>query len=124
MTDEIVVQQEPLTKNTAVEATITSTVSNTSKKLTVVPNWRKVLKTWSFWCYVASVLLTFIEQILPFMGLLEPTMTTQTYGLVMFALNASGIFFRFIKQKRLWTYDPDTGDIVVGDKPQEVPPNV
>lgn len=116
--------QEPLTKETQTEATITSTVSSAHKKLTVVPNWRKVLKTWSFWCYVASVLLTFIEQILPYMGMLEPTMTVQTYGLVMFALNGSGILFRFIKQKRLWTYDPDTGDMVVGDKPQEEPPNV
>jgi len=116
--------QEPLTKETQTEATITSTVSSAPKKLTVVPNWRKVLKTWSFWCYVASVLLTFIEQILPYMGLLEPTMTVQTYGLLIFGLNASGILFRFIKQKRLWSYDPDTGDIVVGDKPQEAPPNV
>ena len=116
--------QEPLTKETQTEATITSTVSNAPKKLAVVPNWRKVLKTWSFWCYVSSVLLTFIEQILPVMGLLEPTMTVQTYGLIMFGLNASGILFRFIKQRKLWTYDPVTGDVVIGDTPQEGPPNV
>lgn len=123
MTDEVV-QQEPLTKETATEATITSTVSSSPKKLAVVPNWRKIFFTWSFFFHVSSILLTFVDQLLPFIGLLEPTMTTQTYALVMFVLNALGVFSRFIRQKKLWSYDPETGEVVVGDKPQENPPNV
>lgn len=118
MTDSVNndVQQEPLTKDTQTEATITATVSSTPKKLTVVPNWKKIFLTWSFWFHIASVLLTLVDQILPFVGLLEPTMTTQTYALVMFTLNALGVVSRFIRQKKLWTFDPETGDITVGDK--------
>jgi len=122
MAEEIVVtvpSQEPLTKETQTEATISSTVSSSPKKLQVVPNWRKVLLTWSFWFHMASVVLTFVDQLLPFVGLLEPTMTTQTYALLMFTLNALGVFSRFIKQKKLWTFDPETGDVTVGDKPDE-----
>lgn len=71
-------------------------------KNSVVPNWRKVFFTWSFWFHIASVLLTFIDQLLPYVGLLEPTMTVQTYAICMFTLNALGLFSRFIKQKSLW----------------------
>lgn len=73
-----------------------------SKKISVVPNWKQVFFTYSFWLHIASVLLTFIDQILPFVGLLEPTMTTQTYAILMFTLNALGLLSRFIKQKNLW----------------------
>lgn len=121
--EEVVVTvptQEPLTKETQTEATISSTVSSAPKKLQVVPNWRKVLLTWSFWFHMASVLLTFVDQLLPFVGLLEPTMTTQTYALLMFVLNALGVFSRFVKQKKLWTFDPETGDVTVGENPKDV----
>lgn len=72
------------------------------KNVKVVPNWKRVFFTWSFWFHIASVLLTFIDQILPFVGLLEPTMATQTYAILMFTLNALGLLSRFIKQKNLW----------------------
>jgi len=121
MTEEIVVTvptQEPLNKDTQTEATISSTVSSAPKKLQVVPNWRKVMFTWSLWFHIASVLLTLVDQILPYAGLLEPTMTTATYAIVMFSLNALGVLARFVKQKKLWTFDPSTGDVTVGeDKP-------
>ena len=123
MADEIVVtipSQEPLTKETQTEATISSTVSKDPKKLQIIPNWRKVLLTWSFWFHMASVILTFVDQLLPFVGLLEPTMTTQTYALIMFTLNALGVFSRFIKQKKLWTFDPETGEVTTGEKPPSV----
>ena len=71
------------------------------KRLELVENWKRVLFTYSFWTNVVSLLLTFVEQILPFMGLLEPTMSTATYGILMFVLNASAIVFRMIKQKKL-----------------------
>lgn len=71
-------------------------------KLTLVPNWSKVLKTYSFWVGIVSVLLTLIEQILPFMGLLEPTMTVVTYSILMFCLNVSAVVFRLVKQHKLW----------------------
>jgi hypothetical protein len=79
-------------------------MKNLVKKVDVVPNWKRVFFTWSFWFHIASVLLTFIDQILPFVGLLEPTMTTQTYAILMFTLNALGLLSRFIKQKNLWQY--------------------
>jgi hypothetical protein len=99
MPEETVV---PLTKETSVEATITATVSSTPKKITLVPNWRKVLLTYSFWTNVISVLLTLVEQILPFFNLLEPTMSVAAYGITMFVLNVSAVVFRMIKQKKLW----------------------
>ena len=73
-------------------------------KVSVVSNWRQIFLTWSFWLHLSSVILTFIDQLLPFLGLLEPTMTTQTYAILMFSFNALGLFARFIKQKSLWQY--------------------
>lgn len=102
MTDEEVKPATPLTKDTAVEATITSTLSSTPTKLAIVPNWRKVLKTYSFWTTVASALLSLVEIILPFFSLLEPTMSVATYGICMFVLNVSAALFRLIKQHKLW----------------------
>jgi hypothetical protein len=105
MTDEEVKPATPLTKDTAVEATITSTLSSTPTKLTIVPNWRKVLKTYSFWTTIASALLSLVEIILPFFSLLEPTMSVATYGICMFVLNVSAALFRLIKQHKLWPTD-------------------
>lgn len=79
-------------------------------KNSVVPNWRRVFFTWSFWFHIASVLLTFIDQLLPFLGMLEPTMTVQTYAIFMFVLNALGLFSRFIKQKKLWEIPKEVPD--------------
>lgn len=94
----------PLTEQTQTqtEANISATVSSAPKKIQVVDNWKKVLLTYSFWTNIASVLLTLVEQILPFFGLLEPTMSVTTYGVVMFVLNVSAVVFRMIKQKKLW----------------------
>lgn len=72
------------------------------KKVKVVPHWRTVLKTYSFWFYLSAIALTFVEQILPLMGLIEPLMTGTTYALVVFSLNLLGVLARFIQQKKLW----------------------
>lgn len=104
MTNSVNNETTPLTADTQTEATITATVSPTPKKLEVVSNWRRVLLTWSFWLHMGSVVLTFIDQLLPLLGLLEPTMTTQTYALLMFTFNGLGLFARFIKQRKLWEY--------------------
>ena len=95
----------PLEKSTEVEAVVDQTLN--PKKLEIIPNWKSVFFTWSFYFHCGSVILTFIEQILPFVGLLEPTMTTQTYAILMFVLNGLGLFSRFIKQKSLWQYHPE-----------------
>lgn len=68
----------------------------------VVDDWKRVFKTYSFWMYVAAVILTLVEQILPFMGLLEPSMSAATYGVIVFCLNLLGIILRFIKQPKLY----------------------
>ncbi len=91
--------ETPLTENTETEASIPA-----ASKVALVPNWRKVFFTWSFAFHSLSVLLTFIDQILPFLGMLEPTMTTQTYAVMMFILNGLGLLSRFIKQRKLWEY--------------------
>ena len=109
--------QEPLTRDTQTEATITATVSSAPKKLQIIPNWRKVLLTYSFWTMVASILLSFVEQVLPYLGLIEPTMSTTAYGITVFCLNLSAVIFRMIKQKKLWVIDPETGVVTPGDKP-------
>lgn len=92
--------EEPLNKNTEVEATIPL-----PGKIAVVPNWRKVLKTYSFWINISSVILTFITVILPYVGFLQPVLTVAQYGWLMFILNASAALARIIKQKKLWDYD-------------------
>lgn len=95
----------PLEQQTEVEAVVDQSIK--PKNLQIVPNYRSIFYTWSFWFHCGSVVLTFIEQILPFVGLLEPTMTTQTYAILMFVLNGLGLFSRFIKQKSLWEYRPE-----------------
>ena len=95
----------PLEKSTEVEAVVDQTLN--PKKLEIIPNWKSVFFTWSFYFHCSSVILTFIEQILPFFSLLEPTMTVQTYSICMFVLNGLGLFSRFIKQKSLWVYHPE-----------------
>lgn len=92
--------EEPLTKNTETEATLPLPT-----KVQLVPNWRKVLKTYSFWINVSSVILTFITVILPYVGFLQPVLTVGQYGWLMFILNASAALARIIKQKKLWDYD-------------------
>lgn len=72
------------------------------KKVKVVPHWRTVLKTYSFWFYLSAIVLTFVEQILPLMGLIEPLMTGTTYTLIVFSLNLLGVLARFVQQKKLW----------------------
>lgn len=75
------------------------------KKVKVVPHWRTVLKTYSFWFYLSAIVLTLVEQILPLMGLIEPLMTGTTYALIVFGLNFLGVIARFIQQQKLW-YPP------------------
>lgn len=77
------------------------------KKVKVVPHWRTVLKTYSFWFYLSAIVLTFVEQILPLMGLLEPVMTGTTYAVVVFSLNLLGVIARFVQQRKLWNYSPE-----------------
>lgn len=90
--------EEPLKESTETE------ISLPVKTLTVVPNWRKIFFTWSFFFHSLSVVLTFVDQILPFVGMLEPTMTSQSYAILMFVLNGLGLLSRFIKQRKLWEY--------------------
>lgn len=113
MNDSVKVEDPvtPITKDTAVEATITSTLSSASTKITLVPNWRKVLKTYSFWTTVVSALLSLVEVILPFFSLLEPTMSVATYGVCMFTLNVSAAVFRMIKQHKLWQPEEDKDNV-------------
>lgn len=95
---------EEIKPTTDVEAVINQPITPT--KLQIVPNWKSVFFTWSFAFHLASVILTFIEQLLPFVGLLESTMSTQTYSILMFVLNGLGLLSRFVKQKNLWAYRP------------------
>lgn len=74
------------------------------KNVKVVPHWRQVFKTYSFWLYLSAIVLTFVEQILPLMGLIEPLMTGTTYALIVFGLNFLGVCARFIQQRKLWEY--------------------
>ena len=67
----------------------------------VVDDWKKVFKTYSFWFYVLASLLALVEQIIPFFGLLQPTMSVTTFAVCMFTLNVLGVVSRFIKQEKL-----------------------
>lgn len=107
MNDTAAKDKAQIDETTEVEAVVNQTLN--PKKLEIVPNWRSVFFTWSFAFHMLSVLLTFVEQLLPFAGFLEPTMSIQTYAIFMFVLNALGLFSRFIKQKSLWVF-PHKGD--------------
>ena len=90
-------------------------MKNLVKKVKVVPHWRQVLKTYSFWLYLSAIVLTFVEQILPLVGLIEPLMTGTTYALIVFGLNFLGVVARFIQQKKLW-YPPSLEEEKQGDE--------
>lgn len=87
------------------------------EKVKVVPHWRTVLKTYSFWFYLSAIVLTFVEQILPLMGLLEPVMTGTTYAVIVFSLNLLGVCARFVQQRKLWDYTPEEPKEDKEDKP-------
>lgn len=67
----------------------------------VVDDWKDVFLTHSFWLTFASIILTVVSIILPYMGFLQPVLSTEAYGISMFVLNALAAFARFIKQKGL-----------------------
>jgi len=92
-------------------------MKNLVKKVKVVPHWRTVLKTYSFWFYLSAIVLTFVEQILPLMGLLGPVMTGTTYALVVFSLNLLGVVARFVQQRKLWSYPTEDPKEDKEDKP-------
>lgn len=71
-------------------------------------DWKKIFKQYSFWIMVSSAILTLVEQILPFAGLLEPTMTVTSYAFFMFGLNMLAVIARFVQQKNLWQYPDST----------------
>lgn len=111
MNESVKNETTPLTVDTQTEASIAVTLSTPDKKLQLVPNWKKVLFTYSFWTNILSVILTLIEVILPFFRLLEPMLTPAIYGVCMFTLNVSAAVFRLIKQKKLWpSEDASDGD--------------
>lgn len=93
-------------------------MKNTKDK--IIPNWWKVFFTWSFAFHALSVVLTFVDQLLPFFGILQSVMTTEHYATSMFVLNGLGLLSRFIKQKSLWEYHPNDMEVenatVVADK--------
>ena len=91
---------KPVEKNTDVEET--STCQNIKpKNLEFLPNWRELLKSYSFIFHALSALLTFIEIILPHMFLIEPMFTPAAYGVTMFVLNVLGGLGRLIKQRNI-----------------------
>lgn len=90
--------EEEIKKNTETEVSLPVT------KVTIVPNWRKVFFTYSFFFHALSVVLTFVDQLLPFMNLLQPVLSDNQYAVAMFVLNGLGLLSRFIKQKSLWEY--------------------
>lgn len=72
-----------------------------TKSDVVVDDWKDVFLTHSFWLTFASIILTVVSIILPYMGFLQPVLSTEAYGISMFVLNAMAAFARFIKQKDL-----------------------
>lgn len=93
--------EERPNKNTQVEATIPL-----PGKISLVPNWRKVIKTYSFWISIASAVLTLIGVIMPFMGFLQPVLSMEHYAFAMFTMSSLAALARVIKQRKLWDYDP------------------
>lgn len=82
-------------------------VKSNKQILKIVPHWKRVLKTYSFWFYISAIILTFVEQVLPILGIIEPMMTGTTYAIMVFTLNLFGVIARFIQQKSLWQLPED-----------------
>lgn len=74
------------------------------KKVELMPNWRRIFFTYSFWLTTASVVLTLINIVLPYMGFLQPFLSTAMYGWSMFGLNVCAGIAKFIKQGKLSQY--------------------
>jgi len=72
-----------------------------NKQLKLVSNWRKQFFTYSFWLNIASVVLTGVNIVLPFMGFLQPILSIEVYGWAMFLLNVGAGISKFIKQEKL-----------------------
>lgn len=72
-----------------------------TKSDVVVDEWKDVFLTHSFWLTFASIILTAVSIILPYMGFLQPVLSTEAYGITMFVLNALAALARFIKQDSL-----------------------
>lgn len=95
-------EEEKITRNTETEASLPVT------KVSIVPNWRKVFFTYSFFFHSLSVVLTFVDQLLPYMNLLQPVLSDNQYAVAMFTLNGLGLLSRFIKQRKLWAYPKES----------------
>lgn len=101
--EEIVVQETP----PQTEITIPQSaeiVKEKVSKIAVVPQWRQILKTYSFYFYISSIILTLVDQILPLLTIIEPVMSGSTYVIVVFTLNILGVASRFVQQRNLWRY--------------------
>ena len=75
---------------------------------------KKPFFTYSFWFTVASIALTIVSVLLPYMGFLQPIISMQAYGWAMFGLNAIAAGARFVKQYAL--EKPDNLIETVNDK--------
>lgn len=73
----------------------------TKENKVIVPHWRLVFFTWSFWLHSVSVVLTFFEQVLPFFSVLQPALSDKEYAFGMFFLNIAALLAKFIRQKNL-----------------------
>lgn len=72
----------------------------TKENKVIVKHWRLVFFTYSFWLYVASAVLTFLEQVLPFFNILQPALSEKEYVIGMFALNIAALLAKFIRQHK------------------------
>lgn len=70
-------------------------------KLQLAPNWEKLHKSFTVILSFLAATLSFVEVVLPHMGLIQPFLDPATYGFLMFSMSVSIGIGRYIKQECL-----------------------
>lgn len=70
-------------------------------KLTLMPNWPKILKKYSFIFTLLAVITGSAGFVLPYIGFLQPAVSEATYGILMFTFSVLAGASQFFKQHKL-----------------------
>lgn len=70
-------------------------------KLTLMPNWPKILKKYSFIFTILVIVTGGAGFVLPYIGFLQPAVSEATYGILMFTFSVLAGASQFFKQHKL-----------------------
>lgn len=65
----------------------------------LVPNWKKLHKSYTVILSILAAILSLMEIIMPAMNLIQPVLDPATYGVIMFILTVGIGIGRYIRQE-------------------------